>query len=94
MWLKIKQLGLRRFWPMLPLARVPFWYRFIELQPYLVVFPQLEEERRVDLLSPFRFKRAQQNMEKPTQPCFRNLLGDRTLSSSPEIVPLFIFVAF
>ena len=24
-WLKIKELGLRRFWSMLPLARVPFW---------------------------------------------------------------------
>ena len=27
-WLKIKQEGLRRFWPLLPLTRVPCWYRF------------------------------------------------------------------
>ena len=28
-WLKIKQEGLRRFWVMFPLTRVPFWYRFL-----------------------------------------------------------------
>ena len=33
-WLKIKQEGLRRFWSMFPLTRVPFWYRFFEPQPY------------------------------------------------------------
>ena len=27
-WLKIKQEGLRRFWSMFPLTRVPFWYCF------------------------------------------------------------------
>ena len=32
-WLKIKQEGLRRFWSMCPLTRVPFWYRFFEPQP-------------------------------------------------------------
>ena len=32
-WLKIKDLGLRRFWSMFPLTRVPFWYRFFEPQP-------------------------------------------------------------
>ena len=32
-WLKIKQQGLRRFWAMFPLIRVPFWYRFFEPQP-------------------------------------------------------------
>ena len=31
-WLKIKQQGLRRFWSMFPLTRVPFWYRFFEPQ--------------------------------------------------------------
>ena len=31
-WLKIKQEGLRRFWSMFPLTRVPFWYRFFEPQ--------------------------------------------------------------
>ena len=34
-WLKIKQEGLRRFWSMLPLTRVPFWYRLFEPQPQL-----------------------------------------------------------
>ena len=34
-WLKIKQEGLRRFWFMLPLTRVPFVYRFSEPQPFL-----------------------------------------------------------
>ena len=34
-WLKIKQQGLRKFWSMFPLTRVPFWYRFFEPQPYL-----------------------------------------------------------
>ena len=29
-WLKIKKQGLRRFWSMFPLTRVPFWYRFFE----------------------------------------------------------------
>ena len=33
MWLKINQEGLRRFWSMFPLTRVPFWYRFFEPQP-------------------------------------------------------------
>ena len=32
-WLKIKQAGLRRFWSMFPLTRVPFWYWFFEPQP-------------------------------------------------------------
>ena len=32
-WLKIKQEGLRRFWSMCPLTRVPFWYWFFEPQP-------------------------------------------------------------
>ena len=32
-WLKIQQGGLRRFWSMFPLTRVPFWYRFFEPQP-------------------------------------------------------------
>ena len=32
-WLKIKQEGLRRFWSMFPLNRVPFWCRFFEPQP-------------------------------------------------------------
>ena len=30
---QIKQEGLRRFWSMCPLARVPFWYRSFEPQP-------------------------------------------------------------
>ena len=29
LWVKIKQEGLRRFWSMFPLPRVPFWYRFV-----------------------------------------------------------------
>ena len=33
-WLKMKQEGLRRFWSMFPLTRVPFWYRFFEPQPH------------------------------------------------------------
>ena len=33
LWLKIQQEGLRRFWSMFPLTRVPFWYRFFEPQP-------------------------------------------------------------
>ena len=32
-WLKIHQEGLRRFWSMFPLTRVPFWFRFFEPQP-------------------------------------------------------------
>ena len=34
-WLKIKQEGLRRFWSMFPLTRVPCWYRFFEPQPHV-----------------------------------------------------------
>ena len=34
-WLKVKQEGLRGFWSMFPLAKVPFWYRFFEPQPYV-----------------------------------------------------------
>ena len=33
-WLKINQQGLRRFWSIFPLTRVPFWYRFFEPQPF------------------------------------------------------------
>ena len=40
-WLKIKQEGLRRFWSMFPLNRVPFWYRFLEPQPCVVLYEQL-----------------------------------------------------
>ena len=32
-WLKIKKQGLRRFWSMFPLTRVPFWYWLFEPQP-------------------------------------------------------------
>ena len=35
-WLKIKQEGLRRFWSMFLLARVPVWCRFFEPQPYCI----------------------------------------------------------
>ena len=34
MWLKNKQEGLRRFWSMFPLTRVPFWYRLFEPLPF------------------------------------------------------------
>ena len=34
LWLKIKEEGLRRFWPMIPLTRVPCWYWFFEPQPF------------------------------------------------------------
>ena len=34
LWLKIKQEGLRGFWSMFPLTRVPFWYRVFEPHPY------------------------------------------------------------
>ena len=37
-WLKIEQEGLRRFWPMFPLTRVPFWYRLSEPQPYICIY--------------------------------------------------------
>ena len=33
-WLKNKQEASRRFWSMLPLTRVPFWYRFFEPRPF------------------------------------------------------------
>ena len=33
-WLKIDQEGLRGFWSMFPLTRVPFWYRFFEPHPH------------------------------------------------------------
>ena len=33
LWVKIKQEGLRRFWSMFPLTRVPFWYRSFEPLP-------------------------------------------------------------
>ena len=36
-WLKIKQEGLRRFWSMFPLSRVPFGYRFFEPQPCVLL---------------------------------------------------------
>ena len=29
-----------RFWSMVPLTRVPFWYRFFDPQPFLVAFYQ------------------------------------------------------
>ena len=35
-WLKIKQEGLRRFWSMFPLTRVPFWHQLFEPQPFVV----------------------------------------------------------
>ena len=31
---QIQQERLRRFWPLFPLTRVPFWYQFFEPQPY------------------------------------------------------------
>ena len=34
LWLKIKQEGLRRFWSMFLITRVPSWYQFFEPQPY------------------------------------------------------------
>ena len=37
--LKIKPEGLRRFWSVFPLTRVPFWYRFFEPQPNGFVIP-------------------------------------------------------
>ena len=37
-WLKIKHQGLRKFWSMFPLTRVPFWYRFFEPQPDVQAF--------------------------------------------------------
>ena len=37
-WLKIKQEGLRRFWSMFPLTRVPFWHGFFEPQPYIYIY--------------------------------------------------------
>ena len=33
LWLKIKQEGLRGFWSMFPLTKVPFWYQFFEPLP-------------------------------------------------------------
>ena len=33
-WLKIKELGLRRFCSTFPLTRVPFWYRVLEPYPF------------------------------------------------------------
>ena len=35
-WLKIKQLGLRRCWSTFPLTRVPFWYPFLEPHPFVL----------------------------------------------------------
>ena len=31
---QIQQERLRRFWPLFPLTRVPFWFQFFEPQPY------------------------------------------------------------
>ena len=39
LWFKIKQEGLRGFWSMFPLTRVPFWYRFFQPQPYETLTP-------------------------------------------------------
>ena len=36
-WRKIKQLGLRRFWSLVPFAKVPFWYRVFEPQPFISI---------------------------------------------------------
>ena len=47
-WLKIKQEGLRRFWSMVPLTRVPFWCRFFEPRPYL-----RSKDQQISLI-PFR----------------------------------------
>ena len=38
-WLKIKELGLRGFWSLVPYTKVPFWYHFFEPQPYLSGLP-------------------------------------------------------
>ena len=35
LWLKVKQEGLRGFWSMFPLTKVPFWSRSFEPQPYI-----------------------------------------------------------
>ena len=32
------------FWSMFPLARVPFWYRFFEPQPFMVPFSLYGED--------------------------------------------------
>ena len=39
LWLKIKQEGLRGFWSMFPLTKVPFWYWFFEPQPLVKFGP-------------------------------------------------------
>ena len=39
-WLTINQERLRRFWSMCPLTRVPFWYRFVEPQPFVQTLRQ------------------------------------------------------
>ena len=35
-WLKIQQEGLRRFWSIFPLTRIPFWYQFFEPYPCFI----------------------------------------------------------
>ena len=55
MWLKIKQ-GVRRFWSMFPLTRVPFWYRFFEPQPVGTTSKVVAGHLRIlmsDILRPF-----------------------------------------
>ena len=37
-WLKIKQEGLRRFWSMFPLTRVPFWVPIFYPQLYIYIY--------------------------------------------------------
>ena len=49
-WLKIKDLGLRGFLSLVPFTKVPFWYQFLEPQPYLY-FPEASANGSTPLLT-------------------------------------------
>ena len=98
-WLKTKQEGLRRFWSMFPLTRVPFWYRFFEPRPYIYIFectyiclykrrdPGLA--RVAWLVCFFRLRRCER-LSRPTRPT-----GSSRFTSPTRTSPNFLkFITF
>ena len=69
-WLKIKELGLRRFWSMLPVTRVPFLYRFFEPYPHLCAGTLDVATLRALFVweMAFRFRRLHLSDGEPSQP--------------------------
>ena len=66
-WLKIKHGGLHRFWSIFPLARVPFWYRFFEPEPFGSV--PASDERTLTSNAVVLVKRRQPRTDSWASPC-------------------------